>query len=347
MKEKTIIGMSLIMLAMSACAANGVSKYTVTIPAPTDTEGTMAYLVNFDSDEKIDSAMVDAPVLTFTGAINEPALVRFIVDGEHHGTFILEPGILTIDAAGNVSGSELNDRFQRFNELYKTLVQQMTSLPQDESSREKAESIIAQFNTAKDQLAKENQDNPIGYYLFLQDAYEYSPEELDSVLNANPSMKKYHRIQKLMEAQKRKLATSPGQMFTDFEINYNDSIYRLSDYVGKGKYTLVDFWASWCGPCIRETAVIKELYNKYHDKGLDVLGVAVWDEPDNTLEAIKRHNLPWPQILNAQTIPTDLYGISGIPCIILFDPKGVIVNRDLQGDSLRDAVQQAMEGLEY
>ena len=160
-------------------------------------------------------------------------------------------------------------------------------------------------------------------------------------------MKKHRRIQKLLDAQQRKLATSPGQMFTDFEITYNDSVSRLSDYVGKGKYTLVDFWASWCGPCIREIAVIKELYDEYHDKGLDVLGVAVWDDPDNTREAIQRHKLPWPQILNAQAIPTDLYGISGIPCIILFDPKGNIVSRDLQDDSLRDAVRQVMDGLEY
>ncbi len=347
MKRKSIIGASLAMLAMSACAADGGSAYTVTIPAPADTEGAMAYLVNFDTEEKLDSTVVDERILTFKGAIAEPAWVRFIVDGERHGMFILEPGTLSVDDAGIVSGSELNDRYQRFDELYQSLAQQMQSLPQDESSKDQAEAIIAQFNTAKELLAKDNMDNPIGYYLFLQDAYGYSPEELDSALQANPSMKKHRRIQKLLDAQQRKLATSPGQMFTDFEITYNDSVSRLSDYVGKGKYTLVDFWASWCGPCIREIAVIKELYDEYHDKGLDVLGVAVWDDPDNTREAIQRHKLPWPQILNAQAIPTDLYGISGIPCIILFDPKGNIVSRDLQDDSLRDAVRQVMDGLEY
>ena len=347
MNKKSIIGASLMSLAMTACAANSGSAYTVTIPAPADTEGAMAYLVNFDTDEKIDSVVVDEPILTFKGAISQPAWVRFIVDGDRHGMFILEPGTLTIDDAGNVSGSELNARYAAFNELYASLAKQMQALPQNESSREQAEAIVAQFNVAKDQLAKENKGNPIGYYLFLQDAYSYSPEELDSALQANPGMDKYLRVQKLIEAQKRKLATSPGQMFTDFEVSYNDSISRLSDFVGKGKYTLVDFWASWCGPCIRETAVIKDLYNQYHDKGLDVLGVAVWDEPANTLDAIERHQLPWPQILNAQTIPTDLYGISGIPCIILFDPQGKIVNRDLQDDGLRDAVKQVMEGLEY
>ena len=58
--------------------------------------------------------------------------------------------------------------------------------------------------------------------------------------------------------------------------------------------------------------MLKQLYNRYHDKGLNVVGVAVWDEPQNTIEAIKEHELPWHCILNAQTIPTDLYGIQGI-----------------------------------
>ena len=81
---------------------------------------------------------------------------------------------------------------------------------------------------------------------------------------------------------------------------------------------------------------------EYHDKGLDVLGVAVWDEPANTEAAISQHQIPWPVIINAQTIPTDLYGISGIPCIILFDPEGNIVSRDQQGEDLVRDVTAAM-----
>jgi len=89
--------------------------------------------------------------------------------------------------------------------------------------------------------------------------------------------------------------------------------------------------------------MLKELYNKYKDKGLDVLGVAVWDKPEDTEAAIRNHNLPWESILDAQTIPTDLYGISGIPCIMLIGPDGTILSRDKQDDELRADVARYLE----
>lgn len=133
-------------------------------------------------------------------------------------------------------------------------------------------------------------------------------------------------------------ATSPGQQYTDFEVTYDGKVQKLSDYVEPGKYLLVDFWASWCGPCRREMSTLKELYTQYHDKGLNVVGVAVWDKPQDTEAAIKQLNLPWPSIINSQTIATDLYGIPAIPCIILIGPDGKILSRGLQGEKLKEEV---------
>ena len=87
---------------------------------------------------------------------------------------------------------------------------------------------------------------------------------------------------------------------------------------------------------------ITELYKKWNGKGLDILGVAVWDKPEDTLEAIKQHNLPWNCIINGQEIPTNLYGILGIPCILVIDPEGTIVARNVYGDDLKAKINELL-----
>lgn len=324
---------------LASCSGNSGDGQAYTVTAPVDNaDGTVAYLVDFDNGAKIDSAVVKDTLVTFTGQIEKAAMVRLIVNGARSGMFILEPGTLTVDRQRNVEGSVLNDRIQDFYAFTENLEMQLRALPDDSTAEARAAGIEAEYLGARDKLLAENADNPVGYYVFLQDAYGYSATELDSMLTLYPAMKEYKRVQGLMEAAKAKLETSEGHKFKDFAIEYNDSTYRLSDYVGKGHYTLVDFWASWCGPCIRETSVIKELYGKYNAAGLDVVGVAVWDEPENTLKAIEEHQLPWQHIINGQSVPTDLYGIQGIPCIMLVDPQGVIVARDLMDNELRRAV---------
>lgn len=121
--------------------------------------------------------------------------------------------------------------------------------------------------------------------------------------------------------------TSPGKMYTDFKGTYGDSVIRLSDYVCKGKYVIVDFWASWCGPCREKIPELIALYNSYINKGVEVVGISVRDKPENTLKMIERLGIPYPQIFDTSGEGAKAYGISTIPEIIIISPEGTILVR--------------------
>ncbi|MCM1348923.1 MAG: AhpC/TSA family protein [Firmicutes bacterium] len=338
-----------LVLSCSAAATSG--NYDVTVKFTPDEDGLRLYMVNYDDGVKIDSADVVDGSATMKGEISAPVMAQLVLDGNRAGSFILEPASTTVvdtNTRSINSTGALNTAWDTFNNSLQEIVKGYNSIYSDANmadadKKARLEALETRYNTLTDSMFNANSGNIIGYRLFLDRAYELTPAEFESALVNNPEMAGYTRVKKLRTSKANEAATSVGNKFKDFAVTNDSATQRLSDYVGRGKWTLVDFWASWCGPCIRETATLKKLHSKYADKGLDFLGVAVWDEPQNTLKAIKEHDLPWPMIINAQTIPTDLYGIAGIPCIILFDPEGNIVSRGKQGQDLVDDVEKAME----
>lgn len=327
------ITMTLKHLTLAALLVAGVASaehYKVITPLSKDDDGAMARLVNFDTGAAVDSVLVADGVATFVGEVDEPYLARVVVDGGSMPVFILESGTISFNAKEGAFGTMLNDQLRQLGREINQLGSQFQGA--DEA---KQKELYARYEALVDSAMQSNRDNPLGVYLFLQgDMAQASASDIRAELAKYPDFAKSKRVQTMLAAAEKREATQPGKKYADFEVTYNGKTERLSDYIKPDKYTLVDFWASWCGPCMRQATVLKDLYNKYHDKGLDIVGVAVWDEPDNTLAAIKSHGLVWPNIINAQTIPTDLYGITGIPCILLIGPDGTILSRDKQGDEL-------------
>lgn len=153
--------------------------------------------------------------------------------------------------------------------------------------------------------------------------------KLGPVASAEPE------IVRISGCVKSVVATAEGKKFIDFSITQPDgTVKSLSQYAGNGKYCLLDMWASWCAPCRRQIPYLRQAHEKFASKGLNVVSVAVWDKPQATLDTAAAHNINWHQIIDAQQIPTDLYGVTGIPQIMLIGPDGTILKRNLGGDEI-------------
>ena len=324
MKKLAFIFTALLLLA--SCSKG----YKVTVTFPDDSNnGETAFLTNYDTGDTIATATIENRMCTFEGTTDKGFFARMYAGGNPLG-FVVEPGEVKLDIAAGTAISPLNDKLAAWSKETQKLADD-TTLTEAENEARYAEGLK--------QLYEENKDNAIGPWAFCNYLMykDFNEKEIDDLLKTAPAeYAQLVRVGKAKSAARQLTVTAEGKKFTDFEVVAEDGAkQKLSDYVGKGKVTVVDFWASWCPPCRAEIPKLQALKAKYGDK-FDVLGVAVWDNPDDTRKAIEELSITWPVIIGTHklTEPTDLYGIKGIPHIIIFGPDGIIMSRGLSGDDL-------------
>jgi len=332
---KKIVFLFTALLLLASCSKG----YKVTVTFPDDSaNGETAFLTNYDTGDTLLSATVENNTCTFEGNIEKDFFARLLVSGNRYG-FIVEPGEVKLNIAEGNATSPLNDKMAEWSKQMQQIADD-TTITEAESDARYAEELKKFY--------EQNRDNAIGPWAFCNYLMykDFSEADIDALVKEAPAeYARLKRVEKAKQAAHQLTVTAEGQKFTDFEVPVGDgTVQKLSDYVGKGKVVLVDFWASWCPPCRAEIPKLQALKAKYGDK-FDVLGVAVWDNPDDTRKAIEELNITWPVIIGTQQLnePTDLYGIKGIPHIIIFGPDGTILSRGLTGDALANKLAEVLK----
>ena len=297
----------------------------------------------------------------------------FIQIGDNAGNdlrFIVEETPTSINlVTGEVSGSDLQQRFircqMRERDIDRIAEPWWDSLSDEEKDRiidmrggrlsnatakdsanfRKYEDFMGDRDALVRQNIRENMNNIIpSYYLYVNHSnlnYEQRREFMreDAPYAHHPAMERPWKVYWGMLQQMNITSKSAP----DFEAEAPDgTMRRLSEYAGRGQYVLIDFWASWCGPCIGSFPFMKEIYATYKDRGLVFLGVSCDKNRDSWLKALEKHQLPWTALRSParKGDACDLYGITGIPAVILIAPDGKVISTDLEGKELKAKLEE-------
>jgi thiol-disulfide isomerase/thioredoxin len=367
-----------VLLAPVVLFAQGEKPFTI--------EGTVAQLqkpakvylkIRKGDEASLDSATVKDGRFTFKGTIKEPAMASLMMEvADQPGdmprtmkrdvlTLFMDKGVITINTQDSISkavvkGSAANDAYEELNNMLQDVTAQIKSLQKeyrqlymskDEEGMKKLEPRFDELEAKEKSITRQyldkNPASPIAMYALNEYAgYEINPTDVEPVFNKLAKKVKHSQageaFVKRLNAAKR---TAVGQPAIDFAQTGADG-KPVSLTSLRGKYVLVDFWASWCGPCRAENPNVVRAYSKYKEKGFEILGVSLDDKKDKWLAAIQMDNLSWIHVSDLKgwkNAAAELYSIRAIPQNLLIDPQGVIIAKNLRGEALETKLGEVIK----
>lgn len=371
MKSKLFMLLSTVLMLAAACSPQKSDKaYTITGTAEGTQDGDTVFICEmqgFFEMIPVDTAIIKDGKFTFDGEC-EGAALRYLMP-IHAGEpttmaeFILEKGdikanLIKGEGKSNIEGGPNSKLYEEFEEKCGEIGQQMDEpwRISSDSTKSEAERQIAQAKL--DSLNKvmvayqkkfiiDHVPSACSDMLYAFCSFSLSEEDQEEILKLfgekQPDFPVYKAI---MAERKAQEATAIGHVYTDLKMDDpNGKAMKVSDYVGKTKYVLIDFWASWCGPCRAEMPTVVEAYTKYHDKGFEVVGVSLDNDKDAWVKAIADLQMPWPQMSDLKGWESEacaVYHVQAIPANVLIDEKGDIIAKDLRGEDLLNKMKELL-----
>jgi Peroxiredoxin len=365
--RKLLFLFAVIALVLASCTTNSY-KITGTVQGAYDGEKVFIKEQVKNDFIDVDSAVITNGKFEFEGVQDQP-VHRFITffDGENDPLFVdlfLENGNIDVFLAeeqgkSTAKGSPVNDAYQVYKDdmgkmdvklaaIYESLRDTALTDEVKEAKLEELEAIEEEATGKIKKYIADNSNTPLATLIMITNQSCLSYEEMDELLKKIPAnLQEGESVMRLKSGIENYSKTNPDKKFTDIELNTPDGDpIKLSDYAGKGKVVLVDFWASWCGPCVREMPALVEMYAKYKDKGLEIVGISLDRNGDAWKKGIQNLNITWPQMSDLgywDSKAAKMYAIRSIPHVMIIDKDGTIVSRGLHGEELYAKIDEMMK----
>ncbi len=314
----------------------------------------------------LDSAQCKNGKFTLKGKVDFPEMfIIRIGDDRHVAKILLDNSKIELvgqyDSLNNVriTGSKSQDAMQQYEDETSHFNDKMNDLGNQYSTARgnNDKETMTQIANEYDKVMTEYNKFTVNYvathnksvaspYILSRISYDLETSTLDSLLKLfDKNLDKSVYTKKLKEKVATLLKVAVGKPAPDFTLNDTaGNPVSLSSF--KGKYLLLDFWASWCGPCRAENPHNVEIYKEFKDKDFAILGVSLDDSRENWLKAIKDDNLTWTHVSDLKGWKSSagkLYGVSGIPHTVLIDKEGIIIAKDLRGDKLKAKIAEVLK----
>jgi peroxiredoxin len=356
------------------------NTYEINVSAKGVYNGIRAYIKNVDDPRReiiIDTAIVINETFSFNGKVENASLLAITINGiKGNLPFVLESGKINIEiykdsiSSSTINGSKNNEDYNVFKKEYSKKAEEINNLrlqineARISGNNKLYTGLNARYSNLRKkmilynyQFIEENPDSDFSLFLLEKQINNKSQEvdkiknnlaSLKNVINKNEANKRIgKKIEDFINILQSQQNLNIGKVAPNFSAPTPEGkTLSLNDI--KGKATIIDFWASWCKPCRRENPNVVRVFEKYHDKGLEIISVSLDKEgqKDRWLKAIEDDNMNWHHVSNLKFWNEPVarqYNISSIPATFILDENGVIVAKKLRGDALEQKIAELLD----